>query len=1354
MPNSPEQVTAFEKQVERSIDLQIDQLRELDSKKSKALQSLKSNILDQIKQEREDDPSTPEKEEKYSADLRLTEDELKSVFEEIKKENSQLFSENGIDSFWEFRSFIGLDSDEITFAHSLQEVTLFGKSVELVLPLGTNEQISKNFTAALKQIEKHEDLKPFITSATKFLPRGGMRIEFSIQRDGKEVKYSATPERVLRVDQEPPTKQIKKWTQTALSRRKLERQLRDTLQEDKTLEDEQRIMIEMMEMRMHKMRDRRGEKFKMPEKYQAMIDQIEALRKQERSLDDLCSVRMLFDEASGAVIREKGDPGYTTDFEYEYLAQDGSVQTRINHYSNKKDSVTEYFPQSDQAQKRTTFHENGSIRRTSEYQEDGDVIAESEYRENGTLKNKKIGNNTDIYDESGTSVVYRRLRQEETGRVTSVMVGTNGESFATLDFMQQQTPEMSDSQYLDYLAKNLDTPQKLHLFFELFMRYVHDDPKKAGADHYTPNLGGTDYWQLAEETINRVKEGKMLGDCDDYAFLAKDILRKQGKIAYVQGIPSHAICIWFEKNPSGNWDAYSMGTFGLDKNGNRYGMSVDQEKEKGYATLEEALNSLMPKYDGVGIGVGQAINYRIKNGKVEILHIPEKGETAWTREIPVDLLPNKKIVDRLVTAQRLTEVSQYAKAITEYELLLQEDPSHSDLYHDGLANTLKKSAKKSGNAESERILLEYAGKYPDRPEYHASLGELYRWELSDDAKAQEHFLLAIEHGCTDASPYIRMAELYKKSGDSKKQIEVLELALSKCSDISAYQHGDLAQAYLDNGEREKAVQTWEEIIRHNPNETYPKIELAKMHHDTDPKKARQMYEKYISENQNNPKYNEAFAEFYGDMLTREMLDHPDKYQGVVRDGRVNTYMINAELFKKHPVLGQIHQRQVEQYEKALQVGSENSNTYLNLIDLYKQQDRQDDVFRLCKQAIEKNPDNTWLQSRIVNVYKEGGKTEEAASIYEEMIKRDPENPENYASLGKLYEYKDEVKAFQNFQLAIEKGSTSQDPYMEVADHYKKEGQFGEQIKTFELALVKVPSYSLNSVAYLYLAEAYLETGRKDKAIQTYESALGKDNRVVEPLTYLYYGHQQNLEKAKQLFFLDTPQKIRNNPANPDHQDRLARFYGMLFDETFKENSSQFDSKYQTGESYNPIRITPEFLTQYPDIALLHSERSKALAKVCGGSESRSYDFEQLANLYNQQGKGELALQALQTAIERFKNDEYKHERLLSKTTGLLLAQGNVEKAVQVFKENKEALRRISDIEIYASGMGATQEIVIKFYDQLLSTATNSLIFSDYCYYLGEHNQSEKLKSIAEEAIRKFPDKKERFEYYLKKEEEK
>lgn len=175
----------------------------------------------------------------------------------------------------------------------MEEVKLFGKKIEFALPLGVNERISENFIAALRQIEKRTDLAPFISAYPKLIPRGGMRIEFTIQKDRKETKYSATPEQVLRVDQEPSTQLLHEWKQSVLNRSTLERQLRDAVKQDTSLQDEQRLMIEKMiygkdgmgEMMMYEMRGK-GKEITIPEKYQAVIDQIDALRKQEETLKE------------------------------------------------------------------------------------------------------------------------------------------------------------------------------------------------------------------------------------------------------------------------------------------------------------------------------------------------------------------------------------------------------------------------------------------------------------------------------------------------------------------------------------------------------------------------------------------------------------------------------------------------------------------------------------------------------------------------------------------------------------------------------------------------------------------------------------------------------------------------------------------------------------------------------------------------------------------------------------------------------------------------------------------------------------------------------------------------------------
>ena len=147
----------------------------------------------------------------------------------------------------------------------------------------------------------------------------------------------------------------------------------------------------------------------------------------------------------------------------------------------------------------------------------------------------------------------------------------------------KKDPSLTSEAYLNLLATKLRTPETLQAYFNQRMKYVSED---------------RDHWQPATETIGRVADGKMLGDCDDYAFLAREIVRRQGHNAHVVYLPSHAECMWITKRPDGRFDGHSMGTFNYDCNGNRiyYRFRVDRERAKGYPSIGEALQSLCLKY--------------------------------------------------------------------------------------------------------------------------------------------------------------------------------------------------------------------------------------------------------------------------------------------------------------------------------------------------------------------------------------------------------------------------------------------------------------------------------------------------------------------------------------------------------------------------------------------------------------------------------------------------------------------------------------------------------------------------------------------------------------------------------------
>ena len=48
-----------------------------------------------------------------------------------------------------------------------------------------------------------------------------------------------------------------------------------------------------------------------------------------------------------------------------------------------------------------------------------------------------------------------------------------------------------------------------------------------------------------------------------------------------------------------------LGTYGLDINGNRYGMEEDLDRVRGYETQRDALNSLMVKYQYAELGLSR-----------------------------------------------------------------------------------------------------------------------------------------------------------------------------------------------------------------------------------------------------------------------------------------------------------------------------------------------------------------------------------------------------------------------------------------------------------------------------------------------------------------------------------------------------------------------------------------------------------------------------------------------------------------------------------------------------------------------------------------------------------------------------
>lgn len=87
---------------------------------------------------------------------------------------------------------------------------------------------------------------------------------------------------------------------------------------------------------------------------------------------------------------------------------------------------------------------------------------------------------------------------------------------------------------LESIARTCPTPEALAAFLHQHIHFVDD----------AVSLGVADYWQTPEESLRRGE-----GDCEDYALLAQEVLRRQGLEAfafsiYGQGGYAHTVCVF------------------------------------------------------------------------------------------------------------------------------------------------------------------------------------------------------------------------------------------------------------------------------------------------------------------------------------------------------------------------------------------------------------------------------------------------------------------------------------------------------------------------------------------------------------------------------------------------------------------------------------------------------------------------------------------------------------------------------------------------------------------------------------------------------------------------------------------
>lgn len=357
--------------------------------------------------------------------------------------------------------------------------------------------------------------------------------------------------------------------------------------------------------------------------YQKLLEEIRTLQGEAQSTRDRAHTRLLHDPTNTTTIVERSSPLSPKNFTRDYKSSTGLLLRHQTYEDDVLIKETEYGPSGNPTKESLSqYFPGGQLRRLQEHTpKDGKLTLQrqTDYWRNGNT-HAVLDKRSDAfaYFGEGGSLLYEDVARSNREKRQRGMVDAKGERFGLYRDEKARNPQCTTEDYFRMLAKKLDTDEKMAVFFEQFFWYASDTD---------------DDWQTAEKTALRTEEYAkggayyMRGDCDDWAFFAKEVKRLQGENAHVVYIPGHALCVWVEQDGDGKYHARAQDTFGLDHNGNRYGRDHprDREKAEGFTTLIDALNAIVKKYRYPGLGLSEGQDFTFDPDAILIMPSPPAG---------------------------------------------------------------------------------------------------------------------------------------------------------------------------------------------------------------------------------------------------------------------------------------------------------------------------------------------------------------------------------------------------------------------------------------------------------------------------------------------------------------------------------------------------------------------------------------------------------------------------------------------------------------------------------------------------------------------------------------------------------
>lgn len=481
---------------------------------------------------------------------------------------------------------------------------------------------------------------------------------------------------------------------------------------------------------------------------------------------------------------------------------------------------------------------------------------------------------------------------------------------------------------------------------------------------------------------------------------------------------------------------------------------------------------------------------------------------------------------------------------------------------------------------------------PNNLKAHYNLGTVFM-KTQKFSEAVKQFQLALKINSSDLESMINLGNSFLNLKNYEAAIGIYLKAIAanpKMPDITY----NLAYAYQEGGYFDKAIKTYEQVIKIDKTRQISKLVYINMGSIYD---ERGEYDKAILS------YRRGLA------LSPENTDL--------------RFNLSLALLKKHKRLAALKELKKIISEK------KDADAFLTMGNIYYDLKKYGAAKKYLTKAIQEKP-NAKALLFLANIYFKESNYQMAKKYYEKIIQKEKTTDTSrlaYIGLGNISDnQKDYIGAIENYQQAIKLMPTDAGLHYNIAVIMIKAKKIQAATDELKQALSLDPS---DFNALKLISNVVYNLGRTDKSLSYVKRAL-KLQPADFDLTYL----SANIYLKKGLSSPALKNFMKSLKLSPTQSQKKVVFVNI-------GNIYSSDKKYNIAVKYyqNSIAIDPRYSTAYYNLALTNYHLGKISTAINNLLETIKYEptnidaHSLLGNLYYKKGMLDLAEQEYKTAIE-------------------------------------------------------------------------------------------------------------------------